>query len=42
LATCRRRVCATPAELGRCCDVVFTVVTSSADVEGVALGARTV
>jgi 2-hydroxy-3-oxopropionate reductase len=32
------RVCATPAELGRCCDVVFTVVTSSADVEGVALG----
>ncbi len=32
------RVCATPAELGRCCDVVFTVITSSADVEGVALG----
>ncbi|MFZ2971272.1 MAG: NAD(P)-dependent oxidoreductase [Ferribacterium limneticum] len=32
------RVCATPAELGRCCEVVFTVVTSSADVEGVALG----
>lgn len=31
-------VCATPAELGRRCDVVFTVVTSSADVEGVALG----
>jgi len=30
--------CATPAELGRCCDVVFTVVTSSADVEGLALG----
>ena len=29
--------CATPAELGRCCDVVFTVVTSSADVEGLAL-----
>jgi len=32
------RVCATPAELGRCCEVVFTVVTSSADVAGVALG----
>ncbi|MBS1160116.1 MAG: 6-phosphogluconate dehydrogenase, NAD-binding protein [Proteobacteria bacterium] len=32
-------VCATPAELGRCCAVVFTVITSSADVEGVALGA---
>jgi len=31
-------LCATPAELGRCCDVVFTVVTSSADVEGLALG----
>ncbi|MBL8429004.1 MAG: NAD(P)-dependent oxidoreductase [Dechloromonas sp.] len=31
-------ICATPAELGRCCDVVFTVITSSADVEGVALG----
>ena len=31
-------VCATPAELGRCCEVVFTVITSSADVEGVALG----
>ena len=30
--------CATPAELGRCCDVVFTVVTSSSDVEGLALG----
>ena len=30
--------CATPAELGRFCDVVFTVVTSSADVEGLALG----
>ena len=30
--------CAKPAELGRCCDVVFTVVTSSADVEGLALG----
>ncbi len=32
-------VCATPAELGRCCEVVFTVITSSADVEAVALGA---
>lgn len=32
------RVCATPAELGQCCAVVFTVITSSADVEGVALG----
>lgn len=31
-------VCATPAELARRCDVVFTVVTSSADVEAVALG----
>ena len=31
-------LCATPAELGRCCDVVFTVVTSSADVERLALG----
>ncbi|MDP3440463.1 MAG: NAD(P)-dependent oxidoreductase [Azonexus sp.] len=30
--------CATPAELGRCCAVVFTMVTSSADVEAVALG----
>lgn len=34
------RVCASPAELGRCCEVVFTMVTSSADVEGVALGAN--
>lgn len=32
------RVCATPAELGGVCEVVFTVITSSADVEGVALG----
>lgn len=32
------KVCATPAELGRCCEVVFTVITSSADVEDVALG----
>jgi 2-hydroxy-3-oxopropionate reductase len=28
----------TPAELGRRCEVVFTVITSSADVEAVALG----
>lgn len=32
--------CATPAELGRHCAVVFTVITSSADVESVALGAN--
>lgn len=32
-------LCASPAELGRRCDVVFTVVTSSADVEAVVLGA---
>jgi 2-hydroxy-3-oxopropionate reductase len=31
-------LCATPAELGRQCEVVFTVITSSADVEAVALG----
>ena len=31
-------VCATPAELGRQCEVVFTIITSSADVETVALG----
>lgn len=31
--------CASPAELGRCCNVVFTMITSSADVEAVALGA---
>jgi 2-hydroxy-3-oxopropionate reductase len=31
-------VCASPAELGRQCEVVFTVITSSSDVEGVALG----
>lgn len=31
-------VCASPAELGRHCEVVFTVITSSADVETVALG----
>lgn len=29
---------ATPAELGQACEVVFTVITSSADVEAVALG----
>jgi 2-hydroxy-3-oxopropionate reductase len=32
------RPCATPAELGRACDVVFTVITGSADVESVTLG----
>jgi len=32
------RGCATPAELGCCCDVVFSVITSSSDVESVALG----
>ncbi|MCK6411676.1 MAG: NAD(P)-dependent oxidoreductase [Azonexus sp.] len=32
-------VWATPAELGRQCEVVFTMITSSADVAGVALGA---
>jgi 2-hydroxy-3-oxopropionate reductase len=32
------RICASPADLGRCCEVVFTVITSSPDVEGVALG----
>lgn len=31
-------LCATPADLGRRCEVVFTVVTSSADVEALALG----
>ncbi|UCV04703.1 NAD(P)-dependent oxidoreductase [Dechloromonas denitrificans] len=31
--------CATPAELGRRCAVVFTMVTSSADVAALALGA---
>lgn len=31
--------CATPAELGRQCDVVFTMVTSSDDVAAVTLGA---
>jgi 2-hydroxy-3-oxopropionate reductase len=31
-------VCTTPAELGKQCAVVFTVVTSSADVENIALG----
>jgi 2-hydroxy-3-oxopropionate reductase len=31
-------VCASPADLARRCEVVFTMITSSADVEGVALG----
>ena len=31
-------VAVTAAELGRCCEVVFTVINSSADVEAVALG----
>lgn len=31
-------VCRTPAELGRACEVVFTMITSSEDVESVALG----
>ncbi len=31
-------LCATPAELGRRCEVVFTIITGSADVEAVALG----
>ncbi len=31
---------ATPAALGAACEVVFTVITSSSDVEGVALGAK--
>jgi 2-hydroxy-3-oxopropionate reductase len=31
-------LCATPAALGQQCAVVFTVVTSSADVENIALG----
>lgn len=31
-------LCASPAELGRTCAVVFTMITSSADVEAVALG----
>jgi len=31
-------VCASPAELGRQCAVVFTVITSSSDVENVTLG----
>lgn len=33
-------LCTTPAELGQHCAVVFTVITSSADVESVALGAN--
>lgn len=31
-------VCETPAALGRCCEVVFTVITSSEDVRNVVLG----
>jgi len=31
-------ICPSPAELGRQCEVVFTVITSSADVENVTLG----
>jgi len=31
-------LCATPADLGRQCEVVFTMVTSSPDVEAVVLG----
>jgi 2-hydroxy-3-oxopropionate reductase len=31
-------ICSSPAELGRCCEVVFTMLTSSADVEQIALG----
>lgn len=38
LADLPATVCASPAELGRQCEVVFTVITSSADVEAVALG----
>jgi 2-hydroxy-3-oxopropionate reductase len=38
LADLPATVCPSPAELGRQCDVVFTVITSSADVEAVALG----
>jgi 2-hydroxy-3-oxopropionate reductase len=33
-------VYATPAELGRACEVVFTVITASADVEQVTLGSN--
>lgn len=39
LADLPATLCATPAALGRCCTVVFTMVTSSADVEMLALGA---
>ncbi len=38
LADLPATTCATPAELGRNCTVVFTMVTSSADVEHLALG----
>lgn len=40
LAALGAEVCATPADLGRRCAVVFTMVTSSADVAGIALGPR--
>ncbi len=38
LAAAGAAVCATPAELGRRSEVVFTIITSSADVESVVLG----
>ena len=37
LAEAGARVCATPAELAACCEVVVSVVTASADVEQLAL-----
>jgi len=37
LAEAGARVCATPAELAACCEVVISVVTASADVEQLAL-----
>jgi 2-hydroxy-3-oxopropionate reductase len=38
LADAGARVCATPAELAACSEVIFTMVTTSADVEHVVLG----
>lgn len=38
LAELPATICSSPAELGRCCEVVFTMLTSSADVEHLALG----
>ena len=38
LAAAGARLCATPAELARSCEVVISVVTASADVEALALG----